>query len=143
MRRLAKRLLPVVKYGSFAVVTVAGLRYSYLQYINSQIGPINWSKDEIIPAYKQRYSCNEEQALKMYNENLFDFSNNRIINYLAYLSTCDNFNKKIADEAINQYEKEDILGKIDQAGSLASNKAVHQKIFQKAKEIRAKNKENN
>ena len=79
----------------------------------------------------------------MYEEDIFDFSKNRIINYFAYLSTCENFNKKIREEAINQYEKEDILGKIDQAGPVASNKAVHQKIFQKAREIRAKNKENN
>jgi hypothetical protein len=59
------------------------------------------------------------------------------------LSTCNNFNKKIGEEAINQYEKEDILDKIDQAGPVASNKAAHQKIFQKTREIRAKNKENN
>jgi hypothetical protein len=52
MQRLTRRLIPVLKYGSFAVVTVAGLGYSYLQYINSQIGPISWNKDEIVPVYK-------------------------------------------------------------------------------------------
>lgn len=52
MRRIAKQLIPVLKYGSFAVATVAGLGYCYLQYINSQIGPINWNKDQIVPAYK-------------------------------------------------------------------------------------------
>ena len=52
MRRIAKQLIPVLKYSSFAVVTVAGLGYCYLQYINSQIGPINWNKDQIVPVYK-------------------------------------------------------------------------------------------
>lgn len=103
MRRLARQLLPVFKYGAFAVVTVAAAGYGYLQYINYQIGPIQWNKDEVVAAYKKRYICSEEVAVKMYQEDLFDFAKNRIINYLAYKSTCDNFNNKIGEEAVKQY----------------------------------------
>ncbi len=66
MRRIGKYLVPMLKYGTFAVVTVAISAFGYLKYINSQLGPIQWNKDEVVPDYKQRYSCTEEQAVKMY-----------------------------------------------------------------------------
>jgi len=66
MRRFAKLFVPALKIGVISVATVSTLGFAYLQYINSIIGPINWNKDEIVAAYKDRFVCSESKATTMY-----------------------------------------------------------------------------
>jgi len=68
----------VFKVTTIGSISASVLGYTYLQYINSVLGPISLNKEEAINFYQERYNYSEKQAKATYYFALWNLSIARI-----------------------------------------------------------------
>ena len=98
--RLLKKGLKIT-IGTFFGIT--GFSLAYLQYINSQIGPLNLEKDAAIKHYKEKMNMNDREATKTYYWVLLKIAEARLFGYYSYSYYCRHLNKKIINFSIQNY----------------------------------------
>jgi hypothetical protein len=140
-----KRGLKYLKTGAkifalgFGASTTMG--YVYLQYVNSQIGPIDLDHDEAINFYKVKYQLTGAKAEATYYYALWNISLARVLSYRSYSWYCSKLDRNIINYSLDNYERANIFEEIEKAGPL-SKKSAHHKLYKQIEAIRKKNAQN-
>ena len=100
MQKYLKTLGSGLKYAAYLGLGSVAVGFGYLQYINSQIGPIDVNRDETTKFYMSQYKMDSKEANRMYYWMMYDIALMRIFTYFSYSSYCQKLNKKIVGPII-------------------------------------------